>query len=173
MGKNYPAVEQSSPAVEGFFHGICLQQAAGRVQRDGVKCWFHSIDKSGKRYRKNEKYKRAYHVNCQTCTPAYVLRLRGLNVVAKGKTRGSKSDYLSRGLQAWECWKTADGQPAKHHAISNWLKTKGYTGGMTPERYKEFFEEMTKEEGVYGLSIGWKGGGGHMTVLQRLHAGVC
>lgn len=130
------------------------------------------VDKSGKRYRKNEKYKRAYHVNCQTCTAAYVLRLRGLNVVAKGKTKGSKSDYLSRGLQAWECWKTADGQPAKHHAISNWLNTKGYTGGMTPERYKEFFEEMTKEEGVYGLAIGWKGGGGHMTVLQRLHDGT-
>lgn len=128
-------------------------------------------DKSGKRYRKNDKYKRAYHVNCQTCTPAYVLRLRGLNVVAKGKTKGSKSDYLSRGLQAWECWKTADGKPAKHHAICDWLKAKGYTGGMTPERYKEFFEEMTKEEGVYGLSIGWKGGGGHMTVLQRLHDG--
>ena len=26
-----------------IFHGICLQRTAGRVRRDGVKCWLHSI----------------------------------------------------------------------------------------------------------------------------------
>lgn len=30
-----------------------------------------------------------------------------------------------------------------------------------------FFEESTKEDGVYMLTIGWKGGGGHATILQR------
>lgn len=127
-------------------------------------------DKEGKRYSKNTKYKRAYHINCQTCTPAYVLRLRGFDVVAKGNTRGSKSNYLSRGMQAWECWLNTDGTQAKHTSMRKWYEGKGYTS-MTPEYYKAFFEEMTKEEGVYGLSIGWKGGGGHMTILQRLHDG--
>lgn len=126
--------------------------------------------KTGQRFSKNAKYKRAYHINCQTCTPAYLLRLRGLDITAKGCTRNSKSEYLSRGLQAWECWKNADGTPAKHNSTAEWYKGKGYTS-MTPEYYKDFFEEMTKEEGIYGLSIGWKGGGGHMTVLQRLADG--
>ena len=129
------------------------------------------MDKDGKKFSKNAKYKRAYHINCQTCTPAFVLRLRGLNITAKGCTRGSKSDYLSRGLQAWECWLNPDGTAAHHTPMRKWYQDKGYTE-MTPERYKEFFEETTKEEGIYGLSIGWKGGGGHMTVLRRLHDGT-
>ena len=43
VGRKYHAVEESSHAVEAFFHGIYLQRAAGRVRRDGVKCWLHSI----------------------------------------------------------------------------------------------------------------------------------
>jgi SPP1 gp7 family putative phage head morphogenesis protein len=124
------------------------------------------VDKAGNRYRKNSKYREAYNVNCQTCTPAYLLRLRGLDIIAKGCTPNSQSEYLSKGLQAWECWLNADGTPAKHTAMGDWYKAKGYNC-MDKDRYKEFFEETTKEEGVYALSIGWRGGGGHMTVLQR------
>ena len=42
---------------------------------------------------------------------------------------------------------------------------------MTPKRYLEFFDEVCKDEGVYELSIGWKKGGGHATILQRFKDG--
>ena len=42
---------------------------------------------------------------------------------------------------------------------------------MTPKHYREFFEEACKDEGVYELSIGWKGCGGHATILQRFADG--
>ena len=42
---------------------------------------------------------------------------------------------------------------------------------MTPLRYKEYFEEVCNETGVYILTIGWKGGGGHATILQRFENG--
>lgn len=131
-------------------------------------------DKGGRKYRKNKDYDRKrdepYNVNCQTCAPAYALRLRGFDVKAKGKTPGSKLEYLSRGMNAWEVWKNADGTQARHTSINDWLKTKGYTK-MTTKRYMEFFNEVCKEEGVYELSIGWKRGGGHATILQRFKNG--
>lgn len=43
---------------------------------------------------------------------------------------------------------------------------------MTQKRYVEFFNEICKETGVYMLSIGWKGGGGHATILQRFADGT-
>lgn len=67
---------------------------------------------------------------------------------------GSKLEYLSKG-RAFEVWKNADGTTAQHTSINDWLYTKGYLK-MTPKRYKEFFNEICKEEGVYELCIGWK-----------------
>ena len=46
------------------------------------------------------------------------------------------------------------------------MEEKGYEE-MSAERYEEFFEENCKEEGVYVLTVGWQGGGGHATILQR------
>ncbi len=43
---------------------------------------------------------------------------------------------------------------------------------MTPKRYEEYFNEVCKETGVYILTIGWKGGGGHATILQRFADGT-
>lgn len=113
---------------------------------------------------------KGYGINCQTCTPAYALRLRGFDVKAKGNTPGSKLEYLSRGMNAWEVWKNADGTPARHNSINRWLAAKGYNQ-MTEKRYMEFFNEMCREEGVYELVIFWKGGGGHATILQRFADG--
>lgn len=129
-------------------------------------------DKYGNRYNKNPDYKpsdKQYSVNCQTCSPAYALRLRGFNVTAKGKTDGSKLDYLSRG-NAFEVWNNIDGTPAKHTSINSWLIAKGYQK-MSPKRYMEFFNEVCKEVGVYELCIGWRGGSGHATILQRFTNG--
>lgn len=113
---------------------------------------------------------KGYGINCQTCTPAYVLRSRGFNITAKENKSGSKLDYLSRGYNAWEIWKNPDGTKATHTSINDWLARKKYKQ-MTQKRWLEFFNETCKEPGIYGLSIGWKGGGGHMTVLQRFEDG--
>ena len=125
--------------------------------------------RTGEKFRLNPNYDEQYSVNCQTCAPAYALRLRGFDVTAKGKTPGSQLEYLSNG-HAFEVWKNSDGTPARHTAINDWLKAKGYLK-MTPKRYMEFFNETCKEEGVYELSIGWKQGGGHATILQRFKDG--
>lgn len=113
---------------------------------------------------------KGYSINCQTCAPAYVLRYRGFDVTAKSNIPGSKLEYLSRGMNAWEVWRNIDGTPAKHTTINDWLSAKGYKQ-MTQKRYLQFFDETCKEEGIYELSIGWKGGGGHATILQRFANG--
>ena len=130
-------------------------------------------DKQGNKFSKNPDFKpadRQYGINCQTCAPAYALRLKGFDITAKGNTPGSKLDYLSRGTNAWEVWKNIDGTQAKHTSITGWMASKQYMK-MTPKRYREFFEETCKDEGVYELSIGWKSGVGHATILQRFNDG--
>lgn len=129
-------------------------------------------DKAGNRYRKNPDYKpsdRQYSINCQTCSPAYMLRLRGFDVTAKGNTAGSLSEYLSR-QRSFEAWLNIDGTIPKPILTYDWMISKGYKS-MTEKRYREYFEETCKEEGVYILTIGWRGGGGHATVLQRFANG--
>ena len=113
---------------------------------------------------------RGYSINCQTCAPAYALRIHGFNVTAKSNKKGTKLDYLSRGYNVWETWKNIDGTKASHYATIDWMAVKGYKL-MNPQRYKEFFEETCKDTGIYELSIGWKGGGGHATILQRFEDG--
>lgn len=108
-------------------------------------------------------------INCQTCAPAYALRLKGFNVTAKPNTPGSKLDYLSRG-RSFEVWNNIDGTPAKHVSNNEWLESKGYKQ-MSEKRYKEFFNETCKNEGVYELVISWKGGGAHATILQKFADG--
>lgn len=110
-----------------------------------------------------------YTVNCQTCAPAYALRLLGFDITAKAKTAGSLSEYLAR-QRSFEAWQNIDKTPAIPTLTLEWMMGKGYKM-MTAKRYNEFFEETCKDEGVYILTIGWKGGGGHATVLQRFNDG--
>lgn len=113
---------------------------------------------------------RAYGINCQTCAPAYVLRLLGFDVTAKPNTPGSLSEYLSR-QRSFEAWTNADGTKPTPALTYDWMIAKGYKQ-MTKKRYAEFFNECCKETGVYILTIGWKGGGGHATILQRFEDGT-
>lgn len=117
----------------------------------------------------NYKKDKTYRINCQTCAPAYVLRLQGFDVKAKANTKGSLSDYLSR-QRSFEAWKNIDGSKAIPTLTKDWMEAKGYKR-MTAMRYEEFFNEACKEEGVYILTIGWRGGGGHATILQRFSDG--
>ena len=114
---------------------------------------------------------RYYGINCQTCSAAYALRLLGFDLWAKPNTPNSKLEYLSRGGHNWEKWLNIDGTPAKHTELRAWAIAKGYTR-VTPARYLEFFNEVCKETGIYELSIGWRGRGGHSTILQRFEDGT-
>lgn len=119
----------------------------------------------------NPNYSKSYGytINCQTCAPAYALRLMGFDITAKSNTPGSLSEYLSR-QKSFEAWTNIDGSPIQPVRTYDWMQKKGYKR-MTPLRYKEYFEEVCNETGVYILTIGWKGGGGHATILQRFENG--
>ena len=68
---------------------------------------------------------REYGINCQTCAPAYVLRLLGFNITAKPNTRGSLSEYLSR-QRSFEAWTNIDGSKPTPTLTRVWLDIKGY-----------------------------------------------
>ena len=111
-----------------------------------------------------------YSINCQTCAPAYVLRRAGFDVYAKGKTHGSLSDWISRG-HSFDIWTNADGSRPLQTRYDQWLTDRGYKQ-MTPQRYKQFFEESCRETGTYVVTIKWKGGqGAHATIIERLDDG--
>ena len=148
-------------------HNLVLEKALGITKGKPM-----SVDDADKQ-NANPNYgkSKGYGINCQTCSPAYALRLLGFNVSAKSNTPGTKLDYLSRGNQLWEEWLNIDGTPAKHTSLNDWMADKKYLR-MTQKRYLEFFNEICKESGVYMLSIGWKRGGGHATILQRFTDGT-
>ena len=99
-----------------------------------------------------------------------MLRLLGFDVTAKANTRGSLSEYLSR-QRSFEAWTNIDGSKPTPTLTYDWMIGKGYKQ-MNQKRYEEFFEESCNEVGVYILTIGWKGGGGHATILQRFEDGT-
>lgn len=111
-----------------------------------------------------------YSINCQTCAPAYMLRQWGFNVTAKGNTPGSVSEYLSK-QRSFEAWTNIDGSAANPVYQRDWLTSKRYKK-MTAKRWREYFTENCKDEGTYLLTIGWKGGGGHATILQKTSEGL-
>lgn len=78
-------------------------------------------------------------------------------------------EWISR-QNSFDIWENIDGTPAKPTFYKDWLINKGYKQ-MTPKRYLEFYEETTKETGIYIITIGWRKGGGHATILQRFAAG--
>lgn len=146
-------------------HNLEIEKALGLTKGKPM-----SVDDADKQSA-NPNYSkgRPYQINCQTCAPAYVLRLLGFNVIAKANTPGSLSEYLSR-QHSFEAWTNADGSKPTPSLTYDWMVGKGYKQ-MTKKRYAEFFNECCKETGVYILTIGWKGGGGHATILQRFADG--
>lgn len=111
-----------------------------------------------------------YSINCQTCAPAYVLRRAGFDVYAKGNTPGSLPNWISRG-HSFDIWENANGSPAIPTRYNDWMAQRGYKQ-MTPQRYKQFFEESCKESGTYVVTIKWKGGqGAHATIIERFDDG--
>lgn len=117
-------------------------------------------------YVNNPNYDEQYSINCATCAPTYALRLRGFDITAKGnKPENTLNEWVSH-QHSFEIWQNIDGTPAQPTLTKDWMSDKGYSE-MNQDRYEEFFEENCKEEGVYVLTVGWEGGGGHATILQR------
>lgn len=94
----------------------------------------------------------------------------GFNVTAKPNTKGSQSEYLSQ-QHSFEAWTNIDGSKPTPTLTYDWMSKKGYKQ-MSKKRYEEYFEESCKEVGIYILTIGWKGGGEHATILQRFKNGT-
>ena len=113
--------------------------------------------------------KNGYQINCATCSPTYMMRLMGFNVTADNYSN-PLVEHLSKGIQTWEKWLNADGTQATWVQLNQWKNARGYKE-MTTLRYKEFIEDVCKEEGVYEMSIGWARGGGHSTIIQRFADG--
>lgn len=106
-----------------------------------------------------------FGINCQTCAPAYQLREWGFDVYAKGNESGNLSEYLS---YHWnEIWKDSKGQHGRVQTFHDWMAKKGYKN-MSEKRYKEFFDDLCSEDGVYEIALSWKGDKSrHCTVLKR------
>lgn len=112
-----------------------------------------------------------YRINCATCSPTYVFREWGFRFTAKGnpEIKGNLNYWMS--LQhSFDVWKNADGTPAVASTYKNWMRARGYKQ-MNANRYQQFITESCFEEGTYIITVGWKGGGGHATILKRLKNG--
>lgn len=113
-----------------------------------------------------------WQVNCATCSPAYVLREMGFNIFAKGnpEKRGNLNYWISK-QHSFDTWKNADGSKPQPLNTYQWMQSKKYKQ-MTPQRYAEYIDEATRNEGTYIITIAWKGNkGGHATILKRLGNG--
>ena len=113
-----------------------------------------------------------WQVNCATCSPAYVLREMGFNIFAKGnpEKRGNLNYWISK-QHSFDTWKNADGSKPQPLNTYQWMQSKKYKQ-MTPQRYAEYIDEATRNEGTYIITIAWKGNKGcHATILKRLGNG--
>ncbi len=105
-----------------------------------------------------------YDTNCSTCSATYILRSMGFNVQAKANVpKNTNVEALSKGITVWDKWENG---VTKYNSTKLWMANKGYKR-MNPKRYEQFINEHTQETGIYEFVIGYKGGGGHSTLLRR------
>ena len=96
----------------------------------------------------------------------------GFNIFAKGnpEKRGNLNYWISK-QHSFDVWKNADGSKPQPLNTYQWMQSKKYKQ-MTPQRYAEYIDEATRNEGTYIITIAWKGNkGGHATILKRLGNG--
>jgi len=127
------------------------------------------------KYIKNPNYDELrdskYRLNCTTCSVTCVLRQQGFKVTAKGDTDEVHTMQLAEGDTWSKVWLEPNGERAKPTLVTRWMRKKHYDR-MTAERYREFLEENTQEDGLYLYAVNWKGakgkpGDGHATILRR------
>lgn len=142
------------------------QNANPKYTQEYVKDPYGNIEIDGVRFSKNPNFDKQYSINCATCAAAYVLRLRGFDVKAKGNTLFSKNRWLSKS-HSFDIWNNPDGTKATPVTTQDWMK-KNNIKAMTVDSYRKYFDETCKDEGVYVLTLTWSNeSSGHATILQR------
>lgn len=153
-------------------HNLDVQQAIGKNNADleamlGIKRGVEMTVAEADKQHANPLYwnDERYTINCATCAAAFMLRLRGFDVKARGIVAGSDNEWLSDG-HSFDIWSNADGSKPQPNYMVDWMQSKGLSY-MFPSDYRQFFDETCKEEGIYIITLTWKSGGGHATILQR------
>ncbi len=154
--------EQKKAIVQNFKE---IEQGLGVVK--GKPMTYEQADKQSANPRYDDS--RGFKINCQTCAPAYMLRLRGFDITAGENVKGSKLDWLSTHWS--KCWKNTDGTPVDIITFRGWMDSHGYAA-MTPARYMDFFRETCQAPGIYEIGVSWKGGGGHCTIIEKMEDGT-
>ncbi len=124
------------------------------AKQDGEHCSGFDLRETNKKYYEDSKEYKRYKINCQRCVPAYEMRRRGYDVVAKPKAKGK--DYLS--INPFSAWKNAvvlntsdTGKQDIEHTMSSW-------------------EEGARAQVV----IYWKGSKkGHTFIAEKANGEVC
>lgn len=131
----------------------------------------HFIDiRTGVKYSPNTKWREKYTINCQTCVQAFILRLRGLPVYAKG--RGGAEGVAWQNIlavpgQISKCWRNKDGSEVIQTRMDVWFAQKGVKD-IKIKDFMDFYNEACKEEGFYLSTFTWKENrGGHAVVFWR------
>lgn len=104
-----------------------------------------------------------YSINCQTCVVAFEARLRGYDVEATPRTKGSANEKLSHNTRlAWIDPTT--GEHPSYIADSR---------ANTPLRFYKFLDETIKDGERYTLQFTWKGHKthGHIVNIMRTDSG--
>ena len=134
-------------------------------------------------YRDSDAVEKGYYHNCQTCTVAYELRRRGFMVEAMPNpiSRNSKGIpyYYTDGRVVrdveWmfmapkpympysERFLNEDGSPATYEADS----TNDVSCKDTKEWKSDFILNNCYKEGRYEVECSWKGGDGHVFIIER------
>lgn len=153
--------EQKKAIIQNFKE---IEQGLGIVK--GKPMTYEQADRQSANPRHSER--RGFKINCQTCAPAYMLRLRGFNITAGENTTDSKLDWLSKHWS--KCWKNADGTDAAIITFHSWMEKHGYAV-MNASRYMAFFREVCKDPGIYEIGLSWKRKGGHCTIIEKMEDG--
>ena len=133
----------------------------------------------GVRARLNPDYDVQYSINCATCAAVYALRRLGFDLTAKGNLPKTMNEWLSMS-HSFDIWKNMDGTKAEPTLLRDWMEEHNIVS-MTGDDYKNYFEQVCKDEGIYVVTVKWKdeetigkdgkkvktNTGGHATILQR------
>lgn len=125
--------------------------------------------------RPNPLYDRStkdYSWNCATCVATFLLRRWGFDISA-GKFVSGKGKVHELYLNPLGAWKRKDGLFIKH-ADDEVLKHKEWAlerKSSQSKSLRSFIQNNTDDGGIYMVRLGWKKGGGHLTIVERDKAG--
>ena len=100
-----------------------------------------------------------YGRNCQSAVVAYVARRKGWDVQAIPAMPGSVCEHLSRDVSM--AWRHANGSYVSR------LDYEDFGRGRSPKEMQKAMESRIAQGRIYTIDFSWKGGGGHICILER------